>query len=149
MKTRLTILIFAIALGITTLLIVFKPDPKEVAPVRPTTNIEAITVQPMDIQLSVNGGTFASIFNDPAVNDAGEDVLDIDLTAYTAVTSATFRLFGTGATSGTGTFDLEPLTGVTPPAAIQVSGTAVAVPEPRASVLAIVGVLGLLLARRR
>lgn len=53
MKNLLTILILAGALGISTLLILFKPEPKEVAPVRPTTNVEIITVQPQDIQLRV------------------------------------------------------------------------------------------------
>lgn len=103
----------------------------------------------LDLQLSVNGGVFTSIFSDAAVDDAGEEALDIDLTAYTGVTSAVFRLFGTGASSGTGTFDLEPLSGIAPPAAIQVAGSAAPVPEPRASALAIIAALGLLLARRR
>ena len=91
----------------------------------------------VDIQLSINGGAFASIFNDPLVDDLGEDVLDIDLTAFTDVTSATFRLFGTSASGATGTFDLEPLTGVSPNAAIVVSGTAVPVPEPSSQALAL------------
>ena len=103
----------------------------------------------LDIQLSVNGGSFTSIFSDAAVSDTGEDVLDIDLTSYTGVTSATFRLFGTGASSGTGTFDLEPLTGIAPPAAILVSGSAIPIPEPQAGLLAIVAALGLVVARRR
>jgi hypothetical protein len=103
----------------------------------------------VDIQLSVNGGAFTSIFNDPSVDEAGEDVLDIDLTAYTGVTSAMFRLFGTGASSGTGTFDLEPLTGVTPAAAIMVAGLAAPVPEPSTQSLALLAGLGLLIAGRR
>ncbi len=103
----------------------------------------------VDVQLSINGGVFASIFNDPLVDEAGEDVLDIDLTAYTGVTSATFRLFGTNASGSTGTFDLEPLTGISPDAAIMVSGNAVPVPEPRSQALALMAGLGLLVARRR
>jgi hypothetical protein len=103
----------------------------------------------VDIQLSVNGGSYVSIFSDPSVDEGGEDVLDIDLTAYTGVTSATFRLFGSGASSGTGTFDLEPLSGVTPAAAILVSGIAAPVPEPGAQALAILGAVGLLALKRR
>jgi hypothetical protein len=103
----------------------------------------------VDIQLSVNGGAFSSIFNDPSVDEAGEDVLDVDLTSYTAVTSAMFRLFGSGASSGTGTFDLEPMTGVTPAAAILVSGLAAPVPEPSTQSLALLAGLCLLVARRR
>ena len=103
----------------------------------------------LEILLSVNGGAFTSIFSDPLVDEAGEDVVDIDLSAFTDVTSATFRLFGSGASSGSGTFDLEPLSGVTPAAAIVVSGTAEAVPEPSSQALALLAGLGLLIVRRR
>jgi hypothetical protein len=103
----------------------------------------------VDIQLSVNGGAFTSIFTDPLVDEAGEDVVDIDLSAFTGVTSATFRLFASGASGSTGTFDLEPLTGVTPTAAIMVSGTAAPVPEPSSQALALLAGLGLLIAGRR
>lgn len=81
------------------------------------------------IALAVNGGAFQNVFTDALVNDAGEDVLNIDLSTFANVTSATFRLFGSGASSGTGTFDFEALTGVTPDRAIVVNGLA-AVPEP-------------------
>jgi MYXO-CTERM domain-containing protein len=103
----------------------------------------------VDIQLSVNGGAFTSVFTDPSVDEAGEDVVNISLTAYTGVTSATFRLFGSGASSGTGTFDIEPLTGVSPAAGIMVSGTALPVPEPSSQALALLAGLGLLFVRRR
>jgi hypothetical protein len=103
----------------------------------------------VDLQLSVNGGGFTSIFSDPSVNELGEDVLDIDLTAFTGVTSATFRLFGTVASSGSGTFDIEPLTGVTPAAGIIVSGTAAPIPEPGSQTLLVLAALGLLMLRRR
>jgi hypothetical protein len=102
----------------------------------------------VDIQLSVNGGAFASIFTDPSVDEAGEDVLNVSLAAYTGVTSATFRLFGSGASSGTGTFDIEPLTGVSPAAGIMVSGTAIPVPEPSSQLLALLAGLGLVIVRR-
>lgn len=97
----------------------------------------------VDIQLAVNGGAFESIFVDPDVNASGEDVLDIDLSSFMGVNSATFRLFGTGASSGGGTFDIEALTGISPDRGILVSGTAAAVPEPSAFRMAIVGLAGL------
>lgn len=89
----------------------------------------------MNLQLSVNGGAFASIFTDSAVSVDGEDVLNIDLSSYTSVTSAVFRLLGSNASSGTGTFDLEPITGLTPARAIVVNGIA-AIPEPSSWCLA-------------
>lgn len=77
----------------------------------------------------MNGGAYQNVFNDALVNDAGEDVLNVDLSPFSNVTSATFRLFGAGASSGTGTFDIEALTGVSPERGIVVNGIA-AVPEP-------------------
>ena len=105
----------------------------------------------LEILLSVNGGPFESIFLDSAVSDLGEDNLDIDLSGFTQVTSATFRLFGSGASSGSGTFDIEPLTGVTPDRGIVVNGLTM-VPEPSAIGLALVAALAVALqrsARRR
>jgi hypothetical protein len=91
----------------------------------------------LDIQLSVNGGAYQTIYTDTDVLDTGEDALDIDLSSFLDVTSASFRLFGFGASSASGTFDIEPLGGVTPDRGIVVNGVA-AVPEPSS--------LGLLLA---
>jgi predicted extracellular nuclease len=59
------------------------------------------------IQASINGGSFQTIFTDTNVNEAGENNLDIDLSAFDNVTSATFRLFAWGARSSQGTFDIE------------------------------------------
>jgi RND family efflux transporter MFP subunit len=53
MKVLLPFLIFVIASGITGLLIVFKPEAPEVAPERPVTSVEVLSVQPETIQLSV------------------------------------------------------------------------------------------------
>ncbi|MCA9152607.1 MAG: hypothetical protein KDA92_25060 [Planctomycetales bacterium] len=105
----------------------------------------------VDIQLSVNGGAFQSIFHDSDVNVSGEDNFDIDLSAFTSVSSAAFRLFGTGASSGAGTFDIEPLSGVSPARGIVVNGSVAAVPEPSSFVLAslAIGCLGLHQLRRR
>lgn len=104
----------------------------------------------LTIALSVNGGAFQNIFTDASVNEAGEDVLNIDLSTFLDVTSATFRLFGTGASSGTGTFDIESLTGLSPARGIVVNGV-VTVPEPnQAGFLASIGgIVALRLFRRR
>jgi hypothetical protein len=101
----------------------------------------------VNIQLAVNGGTFQSVFTDASVLDTGEDALNIDLSGFTGVTSATFRLFGSGASSGTGTFDIEPMSGVSPDRGIVVNGVA-AVPEPAGWTLAALGALTMLLQRR-
>lgn len=53
MKTLLTLLILVGALVVTTLLVVFKPDPQEVAPERPVTTVEVLEVQPQSVQLTV------------------------------------------------------------------------------------------------
>jgi hypothetical protein len=83
----------------------------------------------IEILLSVNGGPFQNVFTDNDVLAAGEDALGIDLSAFTSVNSATFRLFGSGATSGSGTFDIESISGLNPARGIVVNGAA-AVPEP-------------------
>jgi hypothetical protein len=100
----------------------------------------------LEIRLSVNGGPFESIFLDDAVSDLGEDNLDIDLSGFTQVTSATFRLFGTGASSSGGTFDIEPLTGVSPDRGIVVNGVTL-VPEPSAIGLALAAAVAMALRR--
>lgn len=99
----------------------------------------------LEILLSVNGGAFNSIFLDNSVSESGEEALDIDLSSFSNVTSATFRLLGSGASSSTGTFDIEPLTGISPDRGIVVNGVA-AVPEPGA--IALFGVGGLMLLSR-
>ena len=100
----------------------------------------------LEILLSANGGPFESIFVDNDVSDAGEDNLDIDLSGFTNVTSATFRLLGSGASSASGTFDIEPFTGVTPDRGIVVNGITV-VPEP--SAIGLSAVAAAVLALRR
>ena len=94
----------------------------------------------IEISLAVNGGNFESIFVDPDVSVAGEDNLDVDLSAFTNVTSATFRLFGAHADAFTGTLDIEPLTVVSPPRGIVVNGVT-AVPEPEGLTLLLIACL--------
>jgi hypothetical protein len=60
----------------------------------------------LQIDLSINGGAFTTIFTDSSVSDSGE-VQTILLSAFDAVTSAVFRLAAWGATSAAGTFDIE------------------------------------------
>lgn len=94
----------------------------------------------IEILLAVNDGDFESIFVDPDVSVAGEDNLDIDLSAFSNVTSATFRLFGAHADAFTGTFDIEPMTAVSPPRGIVVNGIT-AVPEPEGLTLVLIASL--------
>ena len=53
MKVLLPILILLAAGAATVLLIVFKPEATEVAPERPVTSVEVLTVQPESVQLTV------------------------------------------------------------------------------------------------
>lgn len=59
---------------------------------------------------SVDGGSFTSIFVDTVIDVSGE-TNSIDLTAsaldFGGINDVTFRLFGWGASSSAGTFDLE------------------------------------------
>ncbi len=100
------------------------------------------------LELSVNGGAYQSFYTDLSVSDTGETVLGIDLSSFTNVTSADFRLLAFGASSANGTFDIETINfaqGGT--VGIEVRG--VAVPEPSSVVLVGLGLVGLVVARRR
>lgn len=102
----------------------------------------------IQIQLSVNGGAFQTVFFDSDVSASGEDALDIDLSPFTAVSSATFRLLGGSASSAGGTFDIEPITGLDPAYGIVVNGSVAAVPEPTAFSLLTVATCALAFWRR-
>ncbi|NJL82199.1 MAG: hypothetical protein HC890_03120 [Chloroflexaceae bacterium] len=75
------------------------------------------------IQGAINGGDFTTFFIDNSISEAGEDNLDIDLSSFDGVTSATFRLFGFNATSTAGTFDIEDITVIAGTDGIIINGT--------------------------
>lgn len=53
MKKLLPILILIVAIAITTVLIIYKPDPQEVSPDRPITQVEVIDAYSQSVQLSI------------------------------------------------------------------------------------------------
>jgi len=107
----------------------------------------------LEIRLSTNGGAFQSVFSDSSVGENGETHLDIDLTGFTNVTSATFRLFAFDADSAAGTFDIEnnaSISNGSVAGGIAVSGASV--PEPSVLILTLLGAAiasGSRLVRRR
>ena len=54
MKRLAPILILFVGILVTVALFLLRPEPKQVAPQRPVDQIEAVTVQPETIQLTVN-----------------------------------------------------------------------------------------------
>jgi len=107
----------------------------------------------LEIRLATNGGAFQSVFSDSSVSDSPETHLDIDLTGFTNVTSATFRLFAFDADSAAGTFDIENSASISNGSVdggIAVSGASV--PEPSVLILTLLGAAiasGSRLVRRR
>ena len=97
----------------------------------------------IELFYSLDGTSFTSVFSDNDIDTAGESV-SIDLSFLTGVTNLEFELFGWGATSGSGTFDIEPnRVGMTDAFGIFISGEAVsAVPLPAALPM-LAGALGL------
>ena len=94
----------------------------------------------LEIFLSTNGGAFQSVFSDSSVDVNDETHLDIDLTGFTNVTSATFRLFAFDADSAAGTFDIENSASISNGSVdggIAVSGASV--PEPSVLILTLLG----------
>ena len=105
------------------------------------------------IDFQSNGGAFATVFTDVAVNVNGEDNAGISLSVI-AVTSGKFRLYGWGATDVAGTFDFENAAAIgtngANPVSFELNGTITAVPEPTSLVLlGIAGCTGLVAAYRR
>ncbi|MEC8554551.1 MAG: hypothetical protein VXZ82_06025 [Planctomycetota bacterium] len=97
------------------------------------------------IALSTNGGAFSTIFSDSFV-DPSDETHTIDLSSFTLVSNATFRLFGFDANSSGGTLDIEEIT----PGGrrgVLIHGN-VAVPEPSSTAL-VCCCLTITLCRRR
>ncbi|MFN3190421.1 MAG: PEP-CTERM sorting domain-containing protein [Aureliella sp.] len=100
------------------------------------------------IMLSVDGGNqFTQIFSDNFV-DPSDETHTIDLNAFDAVTSATFRLYGYAADSSGGTLDIEEIV-EGGRRGILVRGELSTVPEPASSLAFGVVVLGLVVRRGR
>lgn len=109
----------------------------------------------MEIAINVNNAGFTTIFSDASVSASSEEHAGIDLSAYTGVTSAVFRLVAFGATlsstgANLGTFDIEHTASFDGANGLVVSGTAIT-PIPAALPLFAsgVGALGLLGWRRK
>lgn len=103
----------------------------------------------LSIQFSTDGTNFSTVLTDTAVSDAGENVLNIDLSTFDNVTSGTFRVVGWNASSAAGTFDFEndPLVGSAASSSVSFLLTGEPVPEP--TTMAILAAAGLMAARRR
>ncbi len=101
------------------------------------------------IDIAVNGsGLFSEVHSNNNVSASENDLFAIDLSTFTNVTSAMFRLSGWNAGSNTGTFDPENRVGVvgeTIDFAIVVNGepaSVSAVPEPGSLILMLTTAIG-------
>jgi RND family efflux transporter MFP subunit len=76
MKRLAPILILLAAIGITVVLYILRPEPEEIAPERPATKIEVITVQAQSVQLTVDsqGTVLPRIESELAVEVSGRIV---------------------------------------------------------------------------
>ena len=61
----------------------------------------------MRIDLAINGGVLTTVYSDLTVSTTGTDALNIDLSSFTSVTSASVRLVAFGAGNSNGKFDIE------------------------------------------
>ncbi len=121
-------------------------------------NLENMTIQydrsgsgptRLSIQLSVNGGAYQSIFDDPDVN-LGDETHTINLTSFDDINSASFRLFGYNASSLGGTLDIERFNSDPDPSrAIVVRGFFASVPEPGSLGLIMISLAVTMSTRRR
>ena len=84
---------------------------------------------PNQIEIQIDTGSgFSTIFSDSSVVTSGETQLDIDLSSFQGITTATFRLYGFGASNNNGSFDINNDSLIEGDRGIVVNG--IAVPEP-------------------
>lgn len=94
------------------------------------------------IELSVNGGIFEDVLShDFADSASGVNFLNVDLSGFTSVTDADFRLAAFNSEGNAGTFDLETLPGGSN--GIVITGEVSAVPLPAPAILLLSGLFGL------
>lgn len=103
----------------------------------------------LEFQFSTDGTNFTTVFTDSAVSDAGENVLNIDLSSFDNVTSGTFRVVGWNASSTGGTFDFENNAAIGVLDTQNVSFILTGEPVPEPTTMAILAAAGLMAARRR
>ncbi len=93
------------------------------------------------IELAINGGAFDSVLSfDFGASDTPEDFAALDLSSFTQVTEADFRLSAFGSTSLAGTFDLEDSGTAND---LFVTGEVSAVPVPAPALMLLSGLLAL------
>ena len=103
------------------------------------------------IDLSVNGGAFVAVLTD-TVSNLGQNYLNVDLSSFDNVTSATFRLAAFNANNINGRLDLKSFEGVANNGVgFALTGEIAAVPLPAGLPLlaAALGGLGLVARRRK
>ena len=96
------------------------------------------------LQLSVNGGAYANVLTDTAVNAAGEEHLNVSLATFDNVSSFVMRAVLFNATTQTGIFDFENSANIGN-GAFRLNGT----PVPEPATAGLLGLAGLAMLRRR
>lgn len=102
------------------------------------------------IQIDTGSG-FSTVFSDSSISTSTSsgEVNTIDLSAYTNVSNATFRMVGWGATATTATFRFNNNSGVGSAASSPVSFLLEGEPVPEPATMTILAAAGLMAARRR
>lgn len=103
---------------------------------------------PSEVRIDLDTGSgFTPVLTINSLDAAGANFLNVDLTAFTGVTTGTFRLSAYGASSAAGTFDFENTTAInsTNAASFQLR----AIPEPTTVAFLLSGLAAMGLVRRR